>query len=154
MACVHSVDYKYQPIFDIQTLFHEFSDKNKGTLWHLVFDDYRNAAHQLNTTMEFRTLTLHTLMYAYSKSMTVRTDRDTVDSVLGKTNCVSIFIMIKWKAAFCTRDSVCHTDLNSLTTQLALQHLISINVHRIISRMELLDSNWRCEAPTIYWHMI
>jgi hypothetical protein len=82
MACVHSVDYKYQPIFAIQPLFHEFSDKNKGTLCHLVFDDYRNVAHQLTTTMEFLMLTLHTLMYAYSKSMTVRTDKDTVDSVL------------------------------------------------------------------------
>ena len=116
MTCNHSVDYKYQPIFDIKSQFHEFSGKNKGTWCHLVLDDYRNVAHQLTTTMEFPVHTLHTLMYAYSKSMTVRNDRDTVDSVLGKKNCVSIFIMIKWKVAFHTHDSVCHTDLNSLTT--------------------------------------
>jgi uncharacterized protein YsxB (DUF464 family) len=95
MACIHSVDYKYQPIFEIQSLFHEFSDKNKGTLCHLVFDNYRNVAHQINTTMEFLVLTLHTLMNGYSKSISVGTDRDTVDSVLGKKKCVSVFIMIK-----------------------------------------------------------
>lgn len=57
----------------------------------------------------------HSCMHI-QKSMTVKTDRDAVDSVLGKKNCVSVFIMIKRKVAFCTNDSVCHADLNSLTT--------------------------------------
>jgi hypothetical protein len=60
MACIHIVDNKYQPIFDIQSLFLEFLDKNKETFCDLVHDDYKNAVQQLTTTMEYPVLTLHT----------------------------------------------------------------------------------------------